>query len=190
MEREGNDHAGNRRALRAIEPGNCQGVGVADVPVRGACAPIAAGVGRCSIFTLCLIAGYGVDYINLIPTRARRPTRSREGVAVLCTHGGRWMADWLAGSERFFARGAPVLPLCGARSFARPKGPQSVVIQKGWASTLYRRTNGIKPRRAGETIRRRFLKITHEAERDGDALVWDAFLRDCGRRGWQRDRSG
>lgn len=28
--------------------------------------------GGCSIFTLCLIAGYGVDYINLIPTRARR----------------------------------------------------------------------------------------------------------------------
>lgn len=28
--------------------------------------------GECSIFTLCLIAGYGVDYINLIPTRARR----------------------------------------------------------------------------------------------------------------------
>lgn len=40
--------------------------------------------GRCSIFTLCLIADYTrVDYINLIPTRARRVATLERGNNVL-----------------------------------------------------------------------------------------------------------
>lgn len=60
---------------------------VAEHAADAAAAAAGGGSTRCSIFTLCLIADLGVDYINLIPHACALPLRRREGDRLMAGEG-------------------------------------------------------------------------------------------------------
>lgn len=62
---------------------------VAEHAADAAAAAAGGGSTRCSIFTLCLIADLGVDYINLIPHACALPSSS-EGGGSSYGGGGGW----------------------------------------------------------------------------------------------------
>lgn len=74
---------------------------VAEHAADAAAAAAGGGSTQCSIFTLCLIADLGVDYINLIPHACALPLRRRERDRLMAGEGD-GVVLILAGGVLFF----------------------------------------------------------------------------------------
>lgn len=119
---------------------------VAEHAADAAAAAAGGGSTRCSIFTLCLIADLGVDYINLIPHACALPLRRREGDRLMAGEG---VVLILAGGVLFFfsfraitCGFAPLVPCREVRVGRREEGGRgrrgfyretelSVVVEEG-----------------------------------------------------------
>lgn len=92
---------------------------VAEHAADAAAAAAGGGSTRCSIFTLCLIADLGVDYINLIPHACALPLRRREGDRLMAD-GGCINIGWRRSFFLFFS--SDHLRIRSSRSLSRSAG--------------------------------------------------------------------
>lgn len=115
---------------------------VAEHAADAAAAAAGGGSTRCSIFTLCLIADLGVDYINLIPHACALPLRRREGDRLMAGEGdgGCINIGWRRSFFLFFS--SDHLRIRSSRSLSRSAGGKARGGGKGKARFLSR--DGIK----------------------------------------------
>lgn len=112
---------------------------VAEHAADAAAAAAGGGSTRCSIFTLCLIADLGVDYINLIPHACALPLRRREGDRLMAGEGdgGCINIGWRRSFFSFLFQRSPADSLlsflvakCGWEGERRGEGEDEVFIER------------------------------------------------------------
>lgn len=101
---------------------------VAEHAADAAAAAAGGGSTRCSIFTLCLIADLGVDYINLIPHACALPLRRREGDRLMAGEGDGgcinigWRRSFFFSFRAITCGFAPLVPCREVRVGRREEG--------------------------------------------------------------------